>query len=229
MRRILILSALLCISADAAPQDWTAYINLTTDYVKRGVSQSDSHGAAQLGGEVAFDSGIYAGAWGSTADIDNGPNRHRDKEVNLYAGYGRDISPKLRLSAYIVSYNYPGQTGAIDYDYVEYTLSSNYDDRLWLEYSYSPDLYNTGFSTSNIEAIAELPLHDELRMSAGIGHYDTSRLTGATYTYWQLGITRALRWADIDLRYHDTDRDVFIISTPDRAEARLVLSLMMAF
>jgi len=105
MYRILNLVALLCVSADAASQDWTAYINLTTDYVKRGVSQSDSHGAAQLGGEVAFDSGVYAGVWGSTADIDNGPGRHRDKEVNLYAGYGRDIPPTLRLSSYVVSYN----------------------------------------------------------------------------------------------------------------------------
>ena len=219
----------MCVSPAAMSQDWTAYINLTTDYVKRGVSQSDSHAAVQLGGEVAFDSGVYLGAWGSTVDVDNGPGRHRDKEVNFYAGYGKDVSSMLRLSAYVVSYNYPGQTGVIDYDYIEYTVSGNYDDRLWLEYSYSPDLYNSGYSTSNIEAVAEFPLGDELRMSAGVGHYDTSNLTGEVYTYWQLGITRAFRRVDLDLRYHDTDRDVFIISTPDRAEARLVLSLAIAF
>ena len=229
MRRLVALCVLLCASTEAASQDWTGYASLTTDYVRRGVSQSDGHGAVQLAGDVAFDVGVYAGVWGSTIDINNGSGRSRDTEMNLYAGYGRDISSTLHLSTYVVAYFFPGQTGNVDYDYIEYSVSANLNDRLWLEYSYSPDLYNTGFSTSNIEAIVELPLHDDFTMSAGVGRYDTSRLTGKVYTYWQIGITRPFRRVDLDLRYHDTDRDVFIISTPDSARARLALSLTIPF
>jgi len=213
----------------AAAVELTGYAVLTTDYVFRGVSYSDSHGAVQLGGEVSFDSGLYFGAWGSTVDISNGPGRQRDVEIDYYIGYGLDISNKWGVGANVVSYNFPGAEGPFDYDYIEYSLTSNYNDRVWFEYSYAPDLYHSGYSTQNYELYAEWQLRGELSLGAGAGFYDVSNLAKSDYSYWQLGVTRPFGVVDVDLRYFDTSDWVRIVSTAERAEERIVLSVRLQF
>lgn len=228
LRLCLFVTALIL--AQAAPAaELGGYVALTTDYVRRGVTQSDGNPALQLGGEVSFANGIYVGAWGSTTDIDNGAGRQRDREVNYYVGYALDLGESWRLTANTVAYAYPGQTGSIDYDYREYSVGGSYDDRIWLEYSYSPDLYHSGLSSTNIDVFAEWPLNGTWSIGAGAGRYDTSKLTGSAYLYWQLGITATFKWADVDLRIHDTDKWVPIISTPERAKTRLVLKIQIPF
>lgn len=222
-------AVLLVMGGQAAAAEIAGYLTLATDYVKAGVSQSDSDPALQLGIDVGFGNGMYVGAWGSTIDISNGPTRQRDTEINYYAGYLFDLTERWRLSANIVSYNYPGQSGGVDYDYEEYSLGVSYDDRIWLEYAYSPDLYHSGQSSQNVDAYAEWPLSGLWTIGAGIGIYDTSSLTGEKYTFWQLGITRSFKWADIDIRYHDTDDWVPIISNRDRADSRIVLKIQFPF
>ena len=214
-------------SATAA--EFSGYAAVTSDYVKRGVSQSNSDAAIQLGGDVFFDSGLFLGAWGSTVDIDNGPTRHRDLELNLYAAFIYDVSKLWRLSARVVSYEYPVQTGEFDYDYVEYSLAVNYDDRYWLEYSYSPDLYNTNRVSHNIEAYTERPLAGNWSIGAGAGYFDVSDLLGQGYGYWQLGVTGSYQYADIDIRFHDTNRTVPLISTDERAQQRIAVTIKVPF
>jgi len=226
-RVFVFLVLLVCQHSPAA--DFGGYVTLTTDYVKRGVTQSESNPALQLGAEVGFDNGLFLGAWSSTVDIDNGPTRQRDLEFNYYAGYVFDISNSWQITVSAVAYDYPGQTGNVDYDYAEYLLGSNFKDRVWLEFAYSPDLYNTGLSSTNVDLFTDWPINRVWSVGVGAGHYDTSNLTGSSYQYWQLGITASLRWADIDLRFHDTDRWIPIVSTPDLAKSRFVLSIRFPF
>ena len=229
MRYPCFLATALMLAQGVSAAEFGGYAALTTDYVKRGVSQSDGDPALQLGGEVSFANGIFLGAWGSTADIYNGPGRQRDREVNYYLGYAMDVTNSWQVSGYAVAYKYPGQTGGINYNYREYSVSGNYDDRLWIEFSYSPDLYHTGLSSTNIDLFAEWPLNSVWSIGAGTGRYDTSNLTGSAYQYWQLGVTGSFTWADVDIRVHDTDRTVPIISTPDRAKTRVVLKIQIPF
>jgi len=228
MRHILVF-LLLFAGRHVAAADFGGYATLTTDYVKRGVTQSDSNAAIQIGAEVDFENGLYFGTWGSTIDIGNGPSRQRDFEVNYYAGYVYEISNAWQMSVSTVAYDYPGQTGNVDYDYEEYSLGGNYDDRVWLEFAYSPDLYNSGQSSFNVDLFAEWPINNVWAIGGGVGHYDTSNLTGSAYQYWQLGITASLSWADIDFRFHDTDKWVPFVSAPDRANSRFVLTIQIPF
>ncbi len=230
MIRCLLAATLVFFALPAAmAAEFSGYAAGTSDYVKRGVTQSNADAAIQLGGDVFFDSGLFLGAWGSTVDIDNGPNRHRDLELNLYAGFNYDVSRLWRVSARVVSYLYPGQTGDFDYDYVEYSLAVNYDDRYWLEYSYSPDLYNTNRVSHNIEAYTERPLAGNWSIGAGAGYYDVSDLLGQGYGYWQLGVTASYQYADIDIRFHDTNRSVPLISTDERAQQRIAVTIKVPF
>lgn len=224
---VVFLVLVFCQSAPAT--EFSGYFALATDYVKRGVSQSDSGPAIQLSGDLNFDNGLFIGAWGSSVDIQNGPTRRRDLEVNLYAGYAVDVSSTWQMSVAAVAYTYPGQTGGIDYNYEEYSLDASFDDRMWLQFAYSPDLYNTGRSSTNIDLFTEWPINDVWSFGAGAGRYDTSDLTGSAYSYWQIGATASLKWADLDFRFHDTDRSVPIISTHERAKSRFVLKVQIPF
>lgn len=228
--QFLVTAALLnaaCSSAVSA--DLSGYVVLTSDYVWRGVTQSNGDPAAQLGGDIAFGSGIYAGLWASTVDIKSGGDRQRDTELTYYLGYSHDVDSRWSLGGRVVAYTYPGQTGVFDYDYEEAVLTINYDDRLWLEYAYSPDLYHSGFATHNVEIITEWPVGKHLVAGAGAGYYDVSNLAGDGYAYWELGVTWPIGRIDIDLRYHDTSRWVPIVSTPERADSRVALNLRLAF
>lgn len=208
--------------------DITGYGVLTTDYVFRGVTYSGGHAAVQAGADIALDAGLYFGIWGSSVDIRVGQT-HRDLEVNYYLGYDYDLQGAWSIGASVVAYTFPGNEGAIDYDSLEYSIVTNYDDRAWLEYSYSPDLFHTSRHTHNLDLYAEWPLPAKLMLGAGAGYYDVSDLTGSGYSYWQLGLTRSFSGIAIDLRYHDSSRAVPIISTAERAEARAVLSVKFVF
>jgi len=228
------LAAVLSLLTSAAglpaiAAELTGYAALTTDYIWRGVTQSDGGPAVQLGGDVALDSGFYGGIWGSTVDINTGGGRQRDVEVDYYLGYSHDIGERMTLGASLVAYTYPGQTGSIDYDYEELILSANYNDRIWLEYGFSPDLYNTGLDTHDVELFAEWPAGKRLVIGAGAGYYDVSSLSGDGYAYWELGVTWPVGRFDIDLRYHDTSRWVPIVSSPERSGPRAALTLRVTF
>lgn len=213
----------------AQAAELSGYVSLKSDYVWRGVTQSDGDPAAQLGGDVSFDSGIYAGLWGSTIDISNGPTRQRDTELTYYLGYAHEINDTWVLSATAVSYNFPGQTGNVDYDYDELQLNVNFDDRVWFQYAYSPDLYNSGYDSHNLEVYAERPIGSHGTAGGGVGYYDVSRLVGDGYAYWELGYTWPIGRFDVDIRYHDTSRWVPIVSSEDRSGPRAALSMQFTF
>lgn len=219
----------LAAAGTAGAVEFTGYGVLTTDYVYRGVSYSDSHAAVQGAVDVAFESGVYAGAWLSSVDLAGGASRQRDLQVNYYLGYSHDWNDDWDFGANVVAYTFPGTRGSVDYDYTEYSLVANYRDRAWLEYSWSPDLFHTGLETHNVELYAEWPLPGNVLLGGGAGYYDTGRLTGVGYGYWQLGVTRPLGPVHLDLRFHDTNRAVAIISRYDTADARLVLSAKFPF
>lgn len=220
-------AALLISPSHAA--DVTGYAVLTTDYVFRGVSYSDGHAAVQAGADIALDSGLYLGIWGSSVDISGGPTQHRDRQLNYYMGYSHDLRSAWSIGANVVAYTFPGTEGDIDYDFLEYSIGANYDDSIWLEYSYSPDLHHSARHTHNVDLYTEWALPAKLLFGAGAGYYDVSDLTGSGYGYWQLGLTRSFGRIDVDLRYHDTNRAVPIVSTAERAKARVVLSAKLLF
>ena len=227
MRRLVLATILFLDAAYAA--EVTGYAVLTTDYVFRGVTYSDGGAAAQLGGDVAFDNGVYFGAWASTVDIENGSIAQRDLEVDYYLGYGHAINEAWTFGVNAVAYTFPGAEGIIDYDYAEYSLSLNYDDRVWMEYSYSSDIFDTGSDTHNVAIFAEWRLPRQLGAGAGIGYYDVSELSGDGYTYWELGVTRPFGRLEVDLRYHEASGWVPIFSDRDRVGSRLVLSARLQF
>lgn len=88
---------------------------LISDYRFRGISQTDGEMAVQGGVTVAHDSGVYAGAWGSSL-AGWGTFGGANMELDLFAGVVLPVGGG-KLDTGLVWYMYPG--GADETDFAE--------------------------------------------------------------------------------------------------------------
>ncbi len=109
-----ILAALLLAPAVSFAQEAEAESNFSwnvgvvSDYVFRGVSQSNREIAIQGGVDYAFgDSGFYVGTWAST--VDYGEVDAPDFEADFYVGYNTDLGEKFNLDLMVTRYTYYGE------------------------------------------------------------------------------------------------------------------------
>ena len=113
-------SALLAAAVGTAhAAEFSGNVTIATDYILRGVSQTEERPAIQGGFDAAFDSGIYAGIWASNVNFDEatGGASNANAEMDYYGGYSgaigcTDCTYKLGF----VYYDYHGDPGL---DYLE--------------------------------------------------------------------------------------------------------------
>ena len=85
-------AALLSTTAMA---DWSANVGIVSDYHFRGIQQTES--ASASAGVDYENGGFYAGVW--TAEVEDG------LEVDLYGGYGFDITDGVAVASAIPPIN----------------------------------------------------------------------------------------------------------------------------
>lgn len=112
IRKLGLAASLLAVSS-VASADLTANIGYASEYVFRGIPQKTSSASAGLDYESG---GFYVGTW--AGDVGDG------LEVDLYAGYGFDISESFSLSFGGTGYFY---TGDFDDTYIEANLGAAYE------------------------------------------------------------------------------------------------------
>src|SRR4249919_1787450 len=128
----------------ATESNLTWNLSATSDYVFRGVSQSNRDPALQGGFDYAFGkSGVYAGTWGSNIDFAdrNGP----DLEIDTYIGWNHDVSDDWNVDVMLTRYNYFGSRKSLygDIDYNELIGKVKYHDMLTFTLGYTNDYANT--------------------------------------------------------------------------------------
>src|SRR5690606_18126498 len=105
MKKLLLaaVAATALMSAGVASAEVSYNVALTSDYVFRGVSQSDESVALQAG--VDYSKNIfYAGAWASTVDF--GAGSDADYEVDFYAGV-KPTAGNFSFDFGVIYYAYP--------------------------------------------------------------------------------------------------------------------------
>ena len=106
------LAASLLAVSSVASADLTANIGYASEYVFRGIPQKTSSASAGLDYETG---GFYVGTW--AADVGDG------LEVDVYGGYGFDVSESFSLSFGGTGYFY---TGDFDDTYLEINIGAAY-------------------------------------------------------------------------------------------------------
>jgi len=198
--------ALLATAGAASAQDFGISANaaLTSDYVFRGASQSDEDAAFQAGVDVTSGS-VYAGAWASTVEFNDGT----DAEIDLYGGY-RTEAAGYALDFGVVGYLYAGDPSTSDYDYFEVKAAASRSVGAFTvggALYYSPDFFGAADEEAlYVELNAAFSPAEKWNFSAAVGnqYLDVSD----DYVTWNVGGSYALTDnLAIDLRYHDTDFD----------------------
>jgi uncharacterized protein (TIGR02001 family) len=206
--------------ADDAP---TVAFNIgaASDYVFRGISQTDG-GAQVFGGADVSYGKAYAGTWLSNVDFNNGTTM----EYDIYGGFKPQAGP-VALDIGVVYYGYANKPSGADEAYWEAKVAGSVPvgkGSIGAAVYYSPEFpFKTGEATY-YELNGSAPINDKFSVSGAVGHQ--SVVGPADYNTWNLGVGYALTSkVGLDLRYWDTDVHGF----GDIYKSRVALSVKATF
>ncbi|HEX7803502.1 MAG TPA: TorF family putative porin [Pseudoxanthomonas sp.] len=214
-----------------SPFSWT--LAATSDYVFRGVSQTDEKPAAQVGFTYTSPVGIYAGLWASNVDFgDAGP----DIELDGFVGYNKDLSDKWNLDLSVVRYTY--HKGGDDYgdiDYNEYIAKVSYaaTEKVGLTglVAYANDYGNVGTEEFYSNIGTSIDVGNGFSLNAGVGYTTLEYDGGGRDDYFDglIGVSRDFGPINANLGYYDTfgsDADI-LKDGSDIYDDRVVLTLTL--
>lgn len=230
-------------AADAPPEHTlTGNIGLYSQYIFRGLKQTDGDPALQGGFDYAHSSGLYAGTWASNVSWlrDMGAYASGGSlEWDFYGGYKWGFAEDWTLDVGGLYYYYPGTTvpGVVKANTFELYGALSWK---WLTAKYSYAVSDNVFGVANADGTwyldlgANIPLVDKLSLQLhyGIQEFDGSTPAGvsndsfASYKDWKVGLAYSLpKDFTIGVFYTDTDMNTTqkaFYTTPAAAGGRFL-------
>lgn len=210
----LTMLALSSISIHAEPT-LTGNFSLTSDYLFRGISQTNEGMALQGGLTLTGESGFYVSTWGSNISFGQG-----SMELDLLAGWTGKLSEDWSTDLGVMQYRYPnGDNDTDQFNFYEAYGKFIYKD-LTLGLAYSNDYFGTDVDTYyyysadyNYSFIENLTfqLHASYNQFEDNAQYSTflaaGPVSGDGYLDWSVGATTTVMGTALSLKYADTDID----------------------
>ena len=109
MKKLLLLLTMVSLPSFASV---SANVTFATDYVWRGMTQSDGP-AIQGGFDYAAESGFYAGIWGSNVNFNYDPGA--GSELDYYFGYAFEMGG-VGVDVGYLAYDYPKNGSGLDFE-----------------------------------------------------------------------------------------------------------------
>ncbi|MFN3858650.1 MAG: TorF family putative porin [Caulobacter sp.] len=194
-------------------------VGVASDYVYRGVSQTDG---PQIFGGVDLTAGaMYAGAWASNVDFGD----DTDAEIDIYLGVKPELGA-VGLDLAVIYYGYVGEPKGSDYEFVELKAAASVPigpASVGIGMYYSPDFFGGIGEAFYYEVNGGWTINDKWSLSGAVGEQTFE--VGGDYTTWNLGVAWApIDYLTLDLRYHDSD-----LGCGNLCDSRVVLTLKSAF
>ncbi len=210
-------SAMAWESADGAFST-SASVALSSEYVWRGITQTDSEPAISGSFDVAHSSGLYAGVWASNVDF--GPSSETSLEIDYYAGFGGEFGESgVSYDIGGLYYNYPDES---ELDFFEFYGSVGYSF-LTAGVSYSQDLFGTEAQDDLYYSLDAAYDVGAISLAAGIGYYDFD--SGDDYTNYHIGASTELAGFGLDLTYTDTNSNAEEIYGANAADSAVIFTI----
>ena len=199
---------------------FSANVGLFSDYIWRGVSQTQRQPALQGGFDVEHSSGFYAGVWASNVEwtTDGGYMNDNSLEIDGYAGFGFDVGP-VYADIGILQYWYPGDqtAGQADTDATEVYAGLGHDFGLvdlsgYVYYLVSDEGWGFADADGTVyySADASVPVGDTpLTLDLHIGYFDFDGSANDPYDYteWKANLDYAINDNySVGAFYTDTDQ-----------------------
>jgi len=197
----------LCAGAARAADGPSVAFNVgaATDYVFRGVSQTNNSGEIFAGADLSAGR-FYAGTWASNVDFGDSTSA----EIDVYGGFKPALGP-VTFDVGVIHYGYVNQPSGADYGNWELKLAGSIPAgkaTLGAAVFYSPDSFGAAKQAVYYELNGAIPATDKLSFSGAVARqtYDGP----GDYTTWNLGAGYVLTpKLGVDLRYWDTDQHGF--------------------
>lgn len=202
---------------DAGGFSWNAA--LTSEYMFRGISQTDDHPALQLGADYAFGNGFYAGVWGSSVDFGEGT----DAEIDTFVGWGTDLSDSTALDVMLTRYNYVGEPSSVDYAYNELIGTLEFNETYTVTLGYTNDYLNSSENSIYLGVGGGWEVGGGVNLSANVGYTDNSGDI-PSYMDYSVGVDREFGPINAALQYVGTNADAEELFGEDNAEDKFVLT-----
>ncbi|MEA3151628.1 MAG: hypothetical protein QOD56_2567 [Gammaproteobacteria bacterium] len=207
---IALLACVAClVPRSEAADSWGASLALTSDYLVRGISRTNDHGALQLDVHYLNHTGFLAGVFASNTQFESG--YPADVEFDAFVGFAWAAGGDWRSKLVANFYTYPWNPEGSKYNYVEADLDLIYRD--WLDFTlvYSPDAPRYlayeglfGAATESAEVNLQRPVWGRLSGAAGIGYSHVNGPDASGYTYWSVGAAYDLGPVSLAASYVDT-------------------------
>ena len=209
----IVATVLAAAASTAGGWDITGNVAITSDYLFRGISRTDSDPALQGGLDAIHETGFYTGVWGS--NVQSAGNL----ELDYYAGYKNSLNEQISFDTGVIYYDYPGGSlgGGVDAEYWEIYGGLSYDLAQAIisgKISYSPDYFGETGTGLYYEAGLNVPLPLELDLALHAGYQtidDGEASKGGffssnedSYSDWSIGITKKLAGAGFNITYSST-------------------------
>jgi uncharacterized protein (TIGR02001 family) len=167
-------------------QELTGNIGFTSNYIWRGVSQTDDAAAISGGIDYGHDAGIYLGTWISNTTSAVGP------ETDLYIGFAKDFGYDWGLDVGYIAYIYAQSVPDIDFE--EFYVGGSWK---MISAQYSDDGDN-----NYIEAAVDFEIAKDLGLALHYGSYSFD-ISAGDYTDYSVTLSKgdwgfALSGTDID-------------------------------
>jgi len=202
-----IMSALAVPAAAEGGPTFSGTFGVTSNYVFRGLTQSDNNAAVSLGLRLDYE-GFYFGLWGSSIDFND--VQDSPLELDIYAGYAGSLGEATSYDIGLFYYSYPDSSPS-DYNYFELVLGLKHDfGPAYVKgtFAVSPDNFNASGTGVYLGAGVGVPLTEWLEVNANVGHQwidDFVAFGGDDYIHYDIGLTATLDILTLDLRWKDTD------------------------
>ncbi|MDQ6620329.1 MAG: TorF family putative porin [Pseudomonadota bacterium] len=181
---------------------FTGNVGLYSQYVFRGVSQTNEKPALQGGFDLAHKSGLYVGTWASNISwlSDAAPNVSASLEWDMYGGYKGALAGDFGYDVGLLYYYYPGSYPSRNYTRPD-TLEG-YAGLTWkflsLKYSYVLGNKTFGFADSRGSDYVDLTANYDIiervsdtigkvTLTGHVGHQRFKHSGDFNYTDWKLG------------------------------------------
>lgn len=222
-------------AAPTSPHTFSYNLGLYSQYIFRGLTQTDEKPAIQGGVDYSHSSGFYLGAWGSNISwLEDGGNYDGSSlELDIYGGYRNTIGESgIGYDVGLLNYIYPGSKTAAGrandafddpYTLEAYGALSYKWAQVKLSYALTNDVFGApdADGTYYLEANANIPVGESgFTVNLHVGHQEfDGNVPGSasgdpdnddlySYTDYKIGVTKS--WSNgvnVGGYYTDTDAE----------------------
>lgn len=231
MATALVLSAPV-VMADDSPHEFRANVALSTDYLFRGISQTDGNPAISGGFDYSYTPyGFYAGIWSSNVDFSSFGDDD-NIEIDYYGGFSGEFSNAISWDVGGLYYQYPGDDGNDAYweayGSLGYTFSDvQFEPAIGVTVAYSPDFFAGTGDGIWVNPTLDLSLPYDVGLSFSYGYQDVDDL--GNYSNFSVGLSKDLSIFSFGLTYSNNFGESDFCGGADVCDDTVVFSISSSF